>query len=348
MGGLAIKKVLYNQEPTRLNVEQYNRVVKEVTDALTAIKEKHLFPGEFRVVPHVRNKESFGDLDVIISMPRDDDMYNDLVMNSGEYKYVKNGPVTSYVHATCDIDSEGLPQWTLFQVDFIFVSVDGFKAMCNYHGYGDIGNFLGRLAHGMGLKYGHTGLSYTYKIDTYVVSEIHLSSDQQQILEFFGLSYTKYQLGFDSMDDVYEYIMASPYFHPSLFDLDMRSYEGRVRDQKRPTYNRFIEVMNEREFPKKPLVRQDYFLVALVHFGKFDEYTQLMREEADRLFQRAVFNNKFIADEAGVDLTVNQPHFGKLKDKLKQYSYSPVNHNINEAREHVAKTIKQLKSVGDI
>jgi hypothetical protein len=341
MGGLAIKKVI-NKEPVRLNVEQYNEVVEHVVEQLTLIKERHGFTGEFRVVPHVRNKESFGDLDVIISMPRDDEMYNDLIMNSGEYKYVKNGPVTSYVHSTCVIDSDGLPQWSLFQVDFIFVSEAGFKTMCNYHGYGDIGNFIGRLANGMGLKYGHTGLSYVYKIDTYVVVEITLSTSLQDILEFFGLSYSKYCAGFDSMEDVYEYIMASPYFHPSMFDLDMRSYEGRVRDQKRPTYNRFIEVMNARAFPEKPLVNKEYFLVALVHFGKMHVYTSHMLFQAERLFHHVVFDNKFIAREANIDLSVPQPQFGLLKEKLKNTVHAPATLDITTARDNVSMNIKLI------
>ena len=340
MGGHALEQ--FGIQTVRIDRATYEEVVNSLSN---------IFSSESRIknhyiVPSFKSKDSFGDIDVIIQIEphghnRDciHGALNVAFNGLSNLPIYNNGPVTSFAYKL-PILKFGKPQ-DLFQVDVIFTySADEFTKMCNYHGNGDIGNFIGRIYHALGLKYGHDGLTYQHMNGTYVVGEIDFNLDQHQILEFIGLDSSVTE--FETQEDVYNYVMSSPFFHPSLFAFENRNHQARTRDSKRPSYNKFLDYMETKQFPEKPLAGKDYHMVAICTFDKLAEYMTLVKQEAARLASKAILDAKFVAAQS----ELSGPELGNLMKTLKNnnppYSMLIDAHNFLAARQDI------LKQIGDL
>lgn len=202
-------------------------------------KMKQIFPyGE--TIRSYRNKETFGDLDFLYPIKCG---YGNIEKVKGilgenftlSQEPVKNGDVTSYGI----ILEEGI-----FQVDFIGVPNDRFCFAENYFAHNDMGNLLGRVARSAGVKLGHLGLFYIQRSPdngSVVLKEHLLTSDWDIALSFLGYSTNQYHEGFDSLENIFEFVMSSPYYTFDKFDLTKRNRKARTRDSKRPNYRAFLE-----------------------------------------------------------------------------------------------------------
>ena len=186
------------------------------------------------------NKETFGDLDFLYPTECGYGNIEKVKEILGEnftlsQEPVKNGDVTSYGI----ILEEGT-----FQVDFIGVPNDRFCFAENYFAYNDMGNLLGRVARSAGVKLGHLGLFYIQRSsnnDSVVLKEHLLTYDWDIALSFLGYSTNRYYKGFGSLEDIFEFVMSSPYYNFDKFDLTKRNRKARTRDAKRPNYRAFLE-----------------------------------------------------------------------------------------------------------
>ena len=136
MGGNAMKK--YNVE--RLSKEQYN----EVVSALTATLPKKTLP-----IPAYRNKESFGDCDLLTTASNQEfetSLSKDFVILGKS----SNGVVTSYA-----LKYKNLPP---FQFDLIKTTGSNFDFNYKYLSFNDLGNLIGRIAAAFGFKFANDGL----------------------------------------------------------------------------------------------------------------------------------------------------------------------------------------------
>jgi hypothetical protein len=341
MGGLAIKKVIGNLSPQRLSKEHYEIVCERFKNYFDKLIQNEGLIGEYHIVESFSDKEDFGDMDVLVSLPRMDAFYNTNVMsNGGEFKFVSNGPVTSFVF-TDTLDNELTP--IVFQIDFIYTPPEEMEMAKFYHGKGDIGNLMGRIAHKMNLKLGHDGLWYIHRNETYVVGDILLSRDPLSILQFLGFDIKSMNdFHFNTLTEVFDFIISSPYFHWSFFELSLRNHTARVRDKKRPNYTGFIAYLKQKglfEDESKPLVGKDYFLPALIYFDKMKDFSLLLEKEAMRLFSKAALNSSFIAQESGK----KQQMLGNLMQELKVEfkSENIVKLPISQIRKDVSAFIKR-------
>lgn len=306
MGGNAIKKV--GVEPVRISKNAYNEVVRSVLSFLNSLEENDVKPCEAKETKTFDSKDSFGDLDVLLCFDevflRDkfEVIFNEFC-NGSKFKYVKNGPVTSFVFLLKNEES--------FQIDINYVPKSEFEITYNYHGNGDLGNFLGRIFHGIGLKFGHDGLWYIHKNDTYVVGEILLSNDFSEILKVIGLDFK--DVKFNNNNEVYDFVMSSPFFHPNYFSFELRNHEARMRDRKRPSYTAFLNYMDEFRFREKPLAGKDYAIVVVNYFNKMEDYINLIQKEAGRLATKAVLDATNVSNISGF----KDVELGNLMKQLK-------------------------------
>lgn len=67
-----------------------------------------------------------------------------------------------------------------------------------YLSYNDLGNFIGRIAHGLGLKYGQEGLWYEHMFKNMNVGAVMISQNYPKIYEFLGLDFKRWEEGFVS------------------------------------------------------------------------------------------------------------------------------------------------------
>jgi hypothetical protein len=95
------------------------------------------------------------------------------------------------------------------------------------------------------LHYGQEGLFLKmYNKDNFL-GKIILSKDPKKMLEFLGLSYERYQEGFDELVDIFKFISASPYFNWEKVQLENNNKVNRDRDKKRNTYQEFLKWIDE-------------------------------------------------------------------------------------------------------
>lgn len=178
------------------------------------------------------NKQSFGDADIIVSM----DGFN---RNMREYIDEKFAPNEVFHNGNCwSFDYKEL------QVDLITVAPEHFDTNAMYLSYNDLGNFIGRIAQGFGLKYGQKGLWYEHYFKGSNIATITISKNYEDIFKFLGLSYERYLEGFNELEDIFEYISTCRFFNWRLFQLDKLNKINRDRNLKRKSYMTFLEWMD--------------------------------------------------------------------------------------------------------
>jgi hypothetical protein len=179
-----------------------------------------------------KNKKSFGDADILVSL----DGFNKDVR---EYIINTFNPNEIFHNGNCwSFDYKEL------QIDLITVSGDDFDTNNNYLNFNDMGNFIGRIAQGFGLKYGQQGLWYEHYFKGSNIARIDISKNYEDIFKFLGLSYERYLEGFDELEDIFEYIATCKFFNWKMFQMDKLNKINRDRNLKRKSYMSFLEWMD--------------------------------------------------------------------------------------------------------
>jgi hypothetical protein len=65
------------------------------------------------------------------------------------------------------------------------------------------------------------------------------------MMEFLGLDPERKYHGFDTLEEVYDWIISSKYYNTELFLLDNLTQSDRKRNKKRPTFNKFLEYVKD-------------------------------------------------------------------------------------------------------
>lgn len=265
MGGNLLKT--WNLPEKRIPTDEYNRIQDELC---TKFKQdfscnRPLERLRILVAPSIRNKETHGDLDIIIGKFEDPDieMYYGGEKDFGVYlerefgyKPFKNSNVYSFPY-------QG------FQVDVTFHPMLEFYMAYNYSSWGDLGNIMGRVFHKMGLHFGHSGLSFwirqglfdnnlQWSDSDHIYEKVILTNDMKEICEIGGFDYLRWQRGFDTEQDAFDFVIDSKYFDTELFQLESLNHTNRTRNRKRGMYMRFIEYVNSNNFAKGVLFKSKH------------------------------------------------------------------------------------------
>ena len=239
MGGNAMRQ--YGVE--RLTKEQYDEVLSALTITL---------PYKTVAIPSYRSKDSFGDCDLLTTATDEafeESLSKDFILLGKK----RNGSVTSYA-----LKYGNFPP---FQFDLIKATEDSFKFHYNYLSYNDLGNLIGRVAAAFGFKFAHDGLYilawYDHKGEERSVGRVKedgktndcaehrmeklFISNFDEALEFLGFDSLRFAQGFDTVDDILDFVASSKYFCKDFFLFENRNHDQRKRDVKRPTYLRALE-----------------------------------------------------------------------------------------------------------
>lgn len=284
------------QDNIRLSKEHFEDYSKNV---LSKIQKQ--FPSA-KVIPYYEDKESFGDLDILISGQKGNNIFDFLQneFNISLDKISNNGSNISF-------------QYNLFQVDLIFVPEEDFNTSYNYFSYNDCSNLIGRISHKLGFKYGHKGLSFIIREGNYQFDEIIVSKDTKKILEFLDFDYNVFSNGFKTKDDIFKYVASSKYFNSQIFLLDNRSHSSRIRDRKRVIYSEFLKwVSNNPNLNNYPWIKiterggyqknQEFLELAFNVFPGFKEkYEQIEKEFQNQLLIKSKFNGDIVRSITGLE-----------------------------------------------
>ena len=296
---------------SRLNKFQYDDLVAVLLNHFRT----HLPNTRVDVIPAYRNKQSFGDIDIQIESTPELSNIRDVILDAApETTIHKNGGVFSYAQ---DYWSHLDPFKGLIteyvQVDLITQSSWNYDTALSYYAYNDLGNLLGRIAHKLGFKLGHDGLSLILRDNTYQYAVLPVSQDFPRILEFLGFDPAVYLRGFEELEDVFEFATSSPFFNREIFNYDNRNHIARVRDKKRANYRAFLDYINTRTgLPAYPypsyselggrVAKLDFMMRAFDFFpGLSDKYKEAEEGHKRRLAVRQKFNGDLVSTLTGLD-----------------------------------------------
>jgi hypothetical protein len=224
MGGRALKST-YTRRYMR---QEFEDIKKEIFDILSKDFKRFDIPRFFE------SKESFGDIDIILSMDGFNKNMNDYIVDTfNPNEIFHNGNAWSF-------------DYKELQVDFITCSAEDFDSNYHYLAFNDLGNFIGRLAQSIGLKYGQEGLWYNHYSDENTKDKIMVSKDYPKIFEFLGLDYGRWIEGFDTLEEIFEYVRTSYLFNPEMFQLHKLNKINRERNLKRASYMAFLEFLKNK------------------------------------------------------------------------------------------------------
>lgn len=277
MGGQALK----NCKTRRYDPQEYDdlsfEVAKRLIDAgITCTR-----------IPSYFSKESHGDLDMLVkSETLPPNWTHKIVDLFAPEEYVKNGNVLSF-------------EFKEFQVDLIATPEENWLSSFQYFAFNDLGNLLGRLSRSIGVKLGHDGLTYYFYADkTQVFKEITLLKDWKDILPVLGLSYERWSEGFETLDDIFDFVLQSPFFHKDIFALENRNHAARTRDKKRKTYTDFLKYIENWEHTPAQVFEREvsgsdntFYLPYL--FEKIPSFKEQWYATHEELQKEKVFKERF-------------------------------------------------------
>jgi hypothetical protein len=287
MGGHALKEGLTR----RYGAAEYHALVPEVLRKLARV----VLPSGTRIntITPLRSKESFGDMDVLVEsdhLPHD--WVERIRCEFMPRDMVKNGPVLSF-------DFEGL------QIDVILAKADEYDWTLAYFSWGDTGNLIGRVAHKMGLKFGHDGLWLPFREGDYLFREILVTRDFHAALSMLGFDADWWEEGFSYQEDVFEFIARGAYFDPAIYALENRSAKDRVRDRKRAMYQGFLAWAgrnNQANFEDWPASKSSWLPVVFKAFPSAGVTYEQARTDLERHKKvRTKFDGKRIGEVTGFE-----------------------------------------------
>lgn len=243
MGGRALKGE--NTYTRRYSREEFETVSKELLGTLKQHFKNAVIPLFFE------SKESFGDIDIIVNTDGFKRQMEEFIKT--EFK-----PNEIFHNGNC---------WTFdykeVQVDLILSSGEHYYNHFFYMSYNDLGNFIGRLAHSLGLKYGQEGLWYNHYYKGTKLGRIIICKEYPKIFDYLNLDYDRWVDGFDSLEEIFEFVTKSKYFNPAMYQLDSLNKINRDRNLKRKSYMSFLEYIDERYYNGDIDSTDKFFDVAL-------------------------------------------------------------------------------------
>jgi hypothetical protein len=234
MGGKALNK--YGVHTERKNTEEFKQIGYELN--VRVFFDLTFFTS---VVTCYRNKADHGDLDLLIQVrPNSDVNWAEYIQNTFKPQAIySNGGVYSFDYKT-------------FQVDFIPIPEQKWATALVYFSYDPLGNIMGKTFHKFGCSYGWEGLYYKYRNYRGTNSaNILLSNDVRKIFEFGGYDYERYLLGFDTLEDIFKFVIDSKYFDTEMFQMENLKSIDKKRNRKRKSYHIFLEYLKENNINTK-------------------------------------------------------------------------------------------------
>jgi hypothetical protein len=223
------------------------------------------------------SKESFGDIDIILSMDGFDNKMDDYINETFMPNEIfHNGNCWSF-------------DYKEVQVDLITCSSKNFEANYHYLSFNDLGNMMGRITQKLGLKYGQEGLWYNHYFKE-GKAKIAVSQNFPKIFEFLGFDYKRWQEGFETLEDIFDYVATSPYFDADMFGLEHLNKINRERNAKRKSYMSFLDHIKENHSDRK--FEYDDKVIYIEMVNKF--FPEARMEMNIREFEYKVCRDRYI------------------------------------------------------
>jgi hypothetical protein len=279
MGGHALKTT--NQE--RLERKDYLIIEKEVIKKIEIILDCYYIPRYFD------DKETFGDLDILYDSD-DDEIYLKIVALLESKECVKNDNIFS-----CE--------YKLFQVDFI--KTDPVHIECNkcFLDYGSFGEITSKMFKKYELKYGHNGLYmkvYHNHDRCKLITKICLTTNPKEVFDYIGLEYEKFKNGFNTQEEMFDFIVKCNYFDKNIYVTDDPNYLQKTKEKKRPVYKNFVDYITDKEYPVNNYIKYcdenktEYQINTIRLFDKEDVFNEENIKYQNQIKIKSIYNGKLV------------------------------------------------------
>ena len=320
MGGNALKEVITRRYQREEYLKLENIVINKIRKALPESR--------CDVVKAYRTKPSFGDIDIVIEDFNSKEKIESFFNSWGVKEVCKNGNVWSIHHED-------------FQVDLIFSKTKYYNSILDYFAYNDIGNLLGRIARRYGFKLGQKGLNYVLLNKTNLIQDINVTNDYSKALEFIGYDSNVFKKGFETINDMFNYVINSDSFDPSIFALENRNHDARTRDSKRPNYKLFLKYIENKKFPNVKEINKDEMLQhAFKVFPEFkEEYDNIFAQLKRKALIKGKMNGVKISNSTGLkdtDLGIFYHYLNSQSELIDNYEDFLLNANEDELQSFVS------------
>jgi len=315
MGGKALKNTITR----RYSKEEYSLLVNRMHKILRYSWRANGMIIDYYVTRAYTGKDSFGDMDVLINASSIHGNIIDFINKQfSPNEIFSNSSVYSF-------------DWEEFQIDFIVLPNKHFDISKIYYSYNDLGNFIGRIASKIGYRYGHFGLERRFT--KYDGTRITVSTDPREIFEFLGFSYDRYLRGFESLEDIFEYIITSKYYSYDIFQYDQLNSQNKTRNKKRVNYNLFLEYIEDYKniiYDFKP--KSYYRGLSLEYFGvDLDAEEKIVIERHERKKEVSIkFNGRHIIDEIAIEGKTLGTAIHNFKNSIEDYDTFILETNFDE------------------
>lgn len=247
------------------------------------------FGQHYKIPRYYGDKADFGDVDILLSSA-----YN------SNWQALQS-EILADLEITESFSQQRLlsTNYHNFQVDFFFISEECFESTYHFLCFNDLGNLLGKIFRRFNLKYGEKGLFYVFRREEgNYKKDILLSRDFPKILSFLDLSYEEWNKGFESLEQLFAWVIASPYFSVAPYQKLDRVTAQRAR--KRKTMSRFLDYLEEHQISKAYPFNQDrsVYLDKIAQFFPEVPLFKIIEEEREqeRIVEqiRARFNGQIV------------------------------------------------------
>jgi len=323
MGGNALKHL----GTERKNAQQYHFICNSITDVLSKCCTR------IDAIPAYRNKRDFGDADILV-IPKEKIDIKKCIENLFSPREIStNDNCHSF-----DYDN--------FQIDVIETTSELYDTTYSYYSYNDLGNLIGRIAHKLGLKYGHEGLLMPIR-DNEIRGQnnIVVTRDTAKALEFLGYNSNVFAQGFDNLNDIFDFVINTKYFNRDIFAFENLNHINRVRNRKRKVYAQFLDYIQDKNISTHYIFNSDKTVYQQIIDQAFPEiYLFKSLERINQEIQLAKniknkLNGIIISDITKLQdkkLGMFISYFKNMWGSVKEYEEWVLNTNTNDIYKHVA------------
>jgi hypothetical protein len=239
----------------------------------------------YRIPRFYGDKPDFGDLDILISDSVANETWQNLrleiVKDLGITQFKAVGHVFSTVYRN-------------LQVDFFVTQKQYLESCYHFMSFNDLGNLLGKICRRFNLKYGEHGLAYVYRRtdNPHYKQDLEITVDFARICDFLGLEFDLWNQGFESLEVMFDWVIASPYF--SVAPYQQMDATLKKREQHRTTMQKFVEYLEQnginKTFDFQP--RESYLEQIDAFFPEANLKSQIQLEQ-DKETRASIFAERF-------------------------------------------------------
>mmetsp|Transcript_118819 Transcript_118819/g.177606 ORF Transcript_118819/g.177606 Transcript_118819/m.177606 type:complete len:333 (+) Transcript_118819:1-999(+) len=272
----------------RVSQPEYLEIEKEL---IAYLENKFPTEGEtpkFRIPRFYSSKPDFGDVDILLSSSVTTDwpkLREEIAQDLGVTNYKTKGDLSMVYKDK-------------IQVDVMVFPDEYMDATWQFLCYNDLGNLLGKHYRRFNLKYGEKGLFYVYRRDDgNYKKDILLTRDMKKILGFLELSYDEWNRGFETLEDMFEWVIACKYFTAQPFIKLTATTNKRVK--LRTTMRKFVEYIAANQVEKAfDFKERDEYLPMIMNYFSDVPLQDLLdaekvKEERDEIIKKK-FNGSLV------------------------------------------------------